>query len=375
LTEPIQGDVIYRALMDGVSIIMAANVRIPPGVAKGIFRAARDLDSAVILEIARSECNLDGGYTGMLPKDYRDFTCSAAEEVGHDIWALHADHITLKKGTREDIQEAKDLIKEQIKSGYTSYAIDASYLYDVTKTDLREALAGNIDVTTELAKYIEKGMKGKSFGLEVEVGEIGKKDKHGHVLTTPEEAVTFLRALDENEVHPQVLAIANGSSHGNTYDEKGNLIEQVSIDISQTKAVAKAIRENNFDVRIAQHGITGTPRELINRVFPKRDIIKGNVGTFWQNIVLDTYKVYEPQLYDDIYHWTIKNFKHKYPEKADNEIFGSNAKYAIKEFYDRIHNVSEETTETLEAVAYSEARIFLKAFNSRGTAETVRKTL
>jgi fructose-bisphosphate aldolase class II len=375
VTEPIQGDVIYRALMDRGSIIMAANVRIPPGVAKGMFRAAKDLDSAVILEIARSECNLDGGYTGMLPKDYRDFTCSAAEEVGHDIWALHADHITLKKGTKEDIQEAKELIKEQINCGYTSYAIDASYLYDVTKTDLREALAGNIDVTTELAKYIEKDMKGKSFGLEVEVGEIGKKDQHGHVLTTPEEAVTFLRALEENDVHPQVLAIANGSTHGNIYDEKGNLIEQVSINIPQTKAVAKAIRENNFDVRIAQHGITGTPRELINRVFPKGDIIKGNVGTFWQNIVFDVYKVYEPQLYDDIYNWTIENYKPKNPGKADNEIFGSNAKYAIKEFYDRIHNVSEETTETIEAVAYSEARIFLKAFSSGGSAEVVRKTL
>ena len=375
MTLPIPGDVMYKALMDKGVIIMAANVRVTPGVAKGIFRAAKDLDSAVILEIAKSECDLNRGYTGMLPSDYSDFTCEAAEIADHDIWALHADHITLKKGTPDDISETKALIDAQIEAGYTSFAIDASYLFDVSKRDLRDALAGNIAVTTELAKYIDEGMKGKSFGLEVEVGEIGKKNEHGHVLTTPEEAITFLKALKENDVYPQVLAIANGSSHGNIYDDRGNLIEQVSIDIPQTKAVAKAIRENKLEVRLAQHGITGTPRELINRVFPKGDIIKGNVGTFWQNIVLDTYKVYEPELYKDLYNWTLGKYKPKYPNKADNEIFGSNVKNALIEFYDRIHSVDEETTDTIEAIAYAEARVFMKAFSSEGSAEIVRKVL
>lgn len=375
MTKPIPGDIIYKSLMDKGAIIMAANVRVTPGVANGIFRAAKDLDSAVILEIAKSECDLNRGYTGMLPSDYAAFSCDASELADHDIWALHADHITLKKGTPEDIAEAKALIDGQIKAGFTSYAIDASYLFDLTKSDLREALAGNIEVTTELAKYIEKGMRGKSFGLEVEVGEIGKKNEHGHVLTTPEEAVTFLKGLKENDVHPQVLAIANGSSHGNIYDDRGNLIEQVSIDIPRTKAVAKAIRDNKLQVRIAQHGITGTPRDLINSVFPKGDIIKGNVGTFWQNIVLDTYKVYEPELYRDIYDWTLGKYKSKYPNKADNEIFGSNVKYALKEFYDRIHAVDQETTDTIEAIAYAEARVFLRSFSSEGSASIVRKSL
>jgi fructose-bisphosphate aldolase class II len=311
----------------------------------------------------------------MLPSDYSVFTHKAAEIVSHDIWALHADHITLKKGTPDDISEAKALIDAQIEAGYTSFAIDASYLFDVSKRALRYALAGNIDVTTELAKYIEKAMKGKSFGLEVEVGEIGKKNEQGHVLTTPEEAVTYLTALKENDVYPQALAIANGSSHGNIYDDRGNLIEQVSIDIPQTKAVAKAIRENNLEVRLAQHGITGTPRDLINRVFPKGDIIKGNVGTFWQNIVLDTYKVYETELYKDLYNWTLEKYKPKNPNKADNEIFGSNVKNALIEFYNRIHSVDEETTDTIEAIAYAEARVFMKAFSSNGSAEIVRKAL
>ena len=47
-------------------------------------------------------------------------------------------------------------------------------------------------------------MNGKEFGLEVEVGEIGRKDTEGLVLTRPEEAVGFIQALNENDVHPHV---------------------------------------------------------------------------------------------------------------------------------------------------------------------------
>ena len=372
MSNPIPGSKMFEALKDKGTIILAANVRITPGVAEGIFRAAKDLDSAVIFEIAKSECNLGVGYTGMKPCDYAEQIKNAAEKVGVDVWSLHADHITLKKGTPEDIADAKQLIDSQIEHGFTSFAIDASYLFDVNENDLHKALSKNISVTTELAKYLESKMDGKPYGLEAEVGEIGKKNEYGHIVTSPEEAVTFITALNENGVYPQVLAIANGSTHGNIYDERGNVIEQVSIDIPQTKAVAKALRDNKLNVRIAQHGITGTPRELINTMFPRGDIIKGNVGTFWQNIVLDTYKVYQPDLYRDMYNWTIQTYKSKNPDKADNEIFGKNVKYAIKEFYDRIHSVDDETVRTLEAIAYAEARVFIKAFNSQGTATIIR---
>ncbi|MFQ6061574.1 MAG: hypothetical protein ACE5KT_01610 [Methanosarcinales archaeon] len=53
-----------------------------------------------------------------------------------------------------------------------------------------------------------------------------------------------------------------------------------------------ALNQIISDLNIAQHGITSTPIELINTQFPKGDIIKGNVGTFWQNLVWDIIKVY-----------------------------------------------------------------------------------
>ncbi|MCL7413184.1 MAG: class II fructose-bisphosphate aldolase, partial [ANME-2 cluster archaeon] len=253
--EPKAGSLLFSNLKDKGTIILAANLRIGL-VNRGIFRAAKDMDAALIVELARSESDLERGYTGQTPADFARMAKEAARDVGFDIWALHADHIGIKKGTPEDIEGTKELVSAQIDAGFTSFAIDASHLFNFQGGDLREELAGNINATTEVAKHIEERIAGREYGLEVEVGEIGREDESGRVLTRPEEAVTFIRALNENGIKPHVLAIANGSAHGNTYDALGNIIEQVSIDIPQTMAVARALRDNNLEVRIAQHGIT-----------------------------------------------------------------------------------------------------------------------
>jgi fructose-bisphosphate aldolase, class II len=371
---PIPGSTIFHAISGQKTIIMAANTRIAT-VARGIFKAAKDTDSAVFMELARSECDLKGGYTGLTPKDFSEKMREAAQEVQFDIWALHADHITIKTGEATEIEGTKQLIDAQISAGYTSFAIDASHLFNFDGKNVREELDTNIRATSDLALYIKNRMKGKDFGLEVEVGEIGRKDNHGLILTKPEEAVEFIKALNANGVYPQVLAIANGSTHGHVYDEKGNVIEQLSIDIPQTKAVAKALRENNLHAGIAQHGITGTPRDLINQHFPKGDIIKGNVGTFWQDVVFNTLKVYEPALYKNIQEWTLEKYRASNPGKKDSQIFDGNCKFAIKEFFKEIYAVEEETEQAIQAMAYAESLVFFRAFSSYGSASRVRKAL
>jgi fructose-bisphosphate aldolase, class II len=230
-------------------------------------------------------------------------------------------------------------------------------------------------VTTELAHYIKSRMNNREFGLEVEVGEIGRKDTGGLILTKPEEAVEYIRALNENNVFPHALAIANGSSHGHTYDAQGNVVEQLSIDIPQTKAIAESLRKNHLKVGIAQHGITGTPRELINLHFPKGDIIKGNVGTFWQDVAFNTFKVYEPALYKEIQDWTLEKYRPLNPGKKDRQIFDGNCKMAIKEFYKQIYSVEEATEQAMVAMAYAESLLFFRAFGAYGTASAVRKSL
>ncbi len=369
--KPLPGNILFDSVRDQDCIIMAVNVRIMPGVAKGIMRAAKDLNTPVIFELAKSESDLKGGYTGLTPANFSRRTHEIAEKVQYNKWVLHADHITVKKGTDEEIADTKKLIQAQIDNGFTSFAIDPSYLYQVGKGALREELRKNIDVTTELTKFIDEKIEGKPYGLEVEVGEIGRTDEHGRVITTPEEATTFIGALHENGVKPHVLAIANGSVHGLSYDEKGNIIEQVSIDIPRTREIVKTLKDKGYNIRIAQHGITGTPRELIAKVFPKGDIIKGNVGTFWMNLAWEVFQLYEPRLYEEIWNWTLDTYREKTPDKSDKEIFGKNSKLAIKEFFDQIYSVSDDTINALEARGYAEALMFFKAFGSPGKASLI----
>ncbi|MFC1800496.1 class II fructose-bisphosphate aldolase [Nanoarchaeota archaeon] len=373
--KPIAGSKLFNALRVHKCIIMAWNGRIDAGVIKGLFRAAKEMDAALMMELARTECNLQGGYTGFTPETYNQACQKASEETGHDIWAQHADHTFVKKGTPEEIAEVKELIKGQIAAGYTSFAIDASHLFNFEGKSTIEELDPNIKTTIELANFIKQEYDGDDFGLEVEVGEIGRKDTGGMVLTTPEEATIYITTLNQAGIKPHVIAIANGSTHGNVYDNDGNMIEQVSINIEQTKAIAKALEDQGSKVRIAQHGITGTPLHLIKEKFPHGDIIKGNVATFWMNLVWDILKEKQPELYKEIWDWTISKYKETMPDKKDNEIFGKTSKYAVKEFKQKLDNLDAETKKIIEDKTYEEAKKFFQAFKAEGSAKIVRDTL
>lgn len=373
---PIQGSYIFKALYQEKCIVMACNVRIVPGIARGIFRAAKEMDSVVILEIAKSESNLDKGYTGMTPGEYGEQIKQAAREIGFDIWALHADHITLKKGTPEEIEQVKKLILHYIESDFTSFALDGSFLFNMNGKNVEEELKDNIRVTIELAKFIEENYGSKDFGLEVEVGEIGKKNADGLIKTTPEEAVCFIKALKKEDITPHVFGIANGSTHGNIFDKDGKPIAQVTIDIPQTIKVAKALHSAGLGVRIAQHGITGTPLDIIQDKFPHGEILKGNVGTNWMNLFWEVLEVEEPKLMAEIKQWTKETYKDaaaKKGVKSDEQLFGIYGKNAIMHFYDELHSLSTSTLKALENKAYDSAKSFFIAFKSKGSATKVRE--
>jgi len=326
---------ILRGLGEAKVILMACNTRIKH-VVPGIMRAAEELDAVVGFEMAKSEGHIDGGYTGQDPKTYFETIVGYAEEVGFTKpFFIHGDHITVKNTSEKEIEEARKLIAAELENGYTSFAIDASF----------NPIPDNIRITTDLAQPIlEAGL-----GLEVEVGEVGPTGKEA-TLTTVEEAEEFITGLNDNGVHPDLLAINNGSKHGNYLEG-----EKIFIDLERTGEIFEKVRP--FGVYIAQHGITGTPLHLVGR-FADYGIRKGNVGTQWQNIA---HEGLPRDLMDEMRKWA--------QEK------GKDIKMATKPFKEQIDNIPKENRDWIANKAYEEAKALIKAFRAEGTASMVLEGL
>jgi len=208
---------IFRILRDEKVIVMACNARIRH-VIPGIIRAAEELDSVVAFELAKSEGGTDGGYTGQTPEIFFQTVVEYAERIKlSKPFFIHGDHTTVKDTSPEAFQSAKEQIETEVKAGYTSIAIDASF----------NELEDNIRITSQLATLIHP----YGLGLEVEVGEVKSAGQEAS-LTTVEEATTFIESLADNKAHPDLLAINNGSKHGNYLTG-----EKVFIDLERTKEI------------------------------------------------------------------------------------------------------------------------------------------
>jgi fructose-bisphosphate aldolase class II len=237
----------------------------------------------------------------------------------------------VKSTAAEAIASARELIEAQLAAGYTSFAIDVSF----------NELPENIAITTELAKPIIK----QNLGLEVEVGEIKSAGQEAEI-TTVSEAVDFIRGLRDNGVYPDLLAINNGSKHGNYLEG-----EKISIDLKRTGEIYQAIKE--FGVCIAQHGVTGTPLHLVGR-FADYGIRKANVGTQWQNVA---HAGLPEGLMAKMRAWAAENKK--------------DIKMAAKPFKSEIDAMPAGFQQKIADQAYEEAKVFIQAFRAVGTASKV----
>jgi len=326
---------ILRALKAEPVIVMACNTRIQH-VIPGIMRAAEELDAVVGFELARSECSLEGGYTGFTPDLYVRTVIQYAHDTGFTKpFFIHADHITVKSTAPEAIASAQALIAAQLAAGYTSFAIDASF----------NELPDNISITVALAQPIVA----QNLGLEVEVGEIKSAGQEGEI-TTVAEARDFITGLRERGIEPDMLAINNGSKHGNYLEG-----EEISIDLERTGEIYQAIKD--YGVCIAQHGVTGTPLHLVGR-FADYGIRKANVGTQWQNVA---HAGLPPDLMATMRAWAVENKK--------------DIKFATKPFKAQIDAIPTEFQDRIAQTAYADAKELLQAFRSTGTASQVLAAL
>jgi fructose-bisphosphate aldolase class II len=326
---------IFKVLRDEKVIIMACNTRIKH-VIPGILRAAEELDSIVALELAKTEGSVDGGYTAQTPQVFFETIIEYAEEIGFTKpFFIHGDHTTVKDTSLEALKSAREQIEAELEAGYTSIAIDASF----------NELEDNIRITTQLAELIRP----YELGLEVEVGEVKSAGQEGQ-LTTVKEASTYINALLDNGVRPDLLAINNGSKHGNYLEG-----EKVFIDLDRTREVFDAVRPKG--VCIAQHGITGTPMTVVGK-FADYGIRKGNVGTEWQNIA---HQFLPKDLMDQMKKWASENKK--------------DIKFTTREFKQQIDSIPQTNVKQVEQKAYQTACDFIKAFRAENLAGLVKAKL
>jgi fructose-bisphosphate aldolase class II len=326
---------IFKVLRDEKVIIMACNTRIRH-VIPGIMRAAEELDSIVAFELAKSEGGIDCGYTGQTPQIFFETVVEYAEETGFSKpFFIHGDHTTVKDTSPEAFQSAKEQIQAELEAGYTSIAIDASF----------NELEDNIRITSQLATFILP----YDLGLEVEVGEVRHTGQEA-TITTIEEATAFIDGLGENGINPDLLAINNGSKHGNYLEG-----EKIFIDLKRTGEIFSAIKPQG--ICIAQHGITGTPLDVVGQ-FADYGIRKGNVGTEWQNIA---HQFMPKDLMDQMKKWAQENKK--------------DVKFATREFKKDIDSIPQKHVKLIEQKAYETACSFIKAFRAEDLASLVKEKL
>jgi fructose/tagatose bisphosphate aldolase len=352
-TPLVNGKALYDAARKANAMIMAANIRCRLPL-EGIIRASMATQAPVVYEIAKSEL----GYTEFDPMSFVEFIVEENDRLGNSSvpFAIHGDHITVKNP--DEKEEVAKLVALELEAGFTSFAIDASYMENEQ----------NLATTLELAKPVVEG----GFALEVELGEIGAKSGSAEGFTQPDEASWFIGELVKGGIHPNLLAINNGSIHGTYF---GATQEGIQLDL--TKEIWEAIQP--WDVDIAQHGITGTSLDKIT-LFIHHGIRKGNVGTFWQNIsfglamnqngnaittpekhyIKRPYRGIPDELWKKMWEWA---------EETGNT--GGNIKKANKAFADELNGVPEECRKRVSRQACEEAIRLFEATNSAGLAGEV----
>jgi len=250
----VSGKVIDRAMLKkGNAISIAANGR-NNLIIRGSLRAAQKANSALIIEIAKSEGGTDA-YCAVNYWNMARQVDAACNEMGITIpVAIHADHYGIKN--RADILKARIEIPSLFEAGITSIAIDASHMSD------DENLLANINLNPFIPSWA---------GLETEVGEI--KGKAG--LSTVEEATFLMQGLNAHDIFPDWIALNNGTTHGIEASDQG-------IQVELTAEIHQALTA--YHVSGAQHGTSGNSSERLRNIAAKTLTTKGNVATALQMI-------------------------------------------------------------------------------------------
>jgi fructose-bisphosphate aldolase class II len=111
----------------------------------------------------------------------------------------------------------------------------------------------------------------KWAGLECEVGEI----KGDIGLSTPADALFLIQGLNAHDIHPDWIALNNGTTHGIQASSAG-------IQVELTSEIHKAVAP--YGLSGAQHGTSGNSSERLREIAQKTRTTKANVATALQMV-------------------------------------------------------------------------------------------
>ncbi|KPK27532.1 MAG: ketose-bisphosphate aldolase [Desulfobacterales bacterium SG8_35_2] len=248
----VSGKVIDRAMLaKGKAMTIAANGR-NHFIIRGALAAAQRANSAIIIEIAKSEGGA-GAYCAVNYWNIARQVDAICNELGITIpVAIHADHYGIKSD--EDIAAAKIEIPTLFDAGITSIAIDASHLPD------DQNLLANIALNPFVPDWA---------ALETEVGEI----KGSQGLSTVEEALFLIQGLNAHGIFPDWIALNNGTTHGIEASDQG-------IQVELTAQIHESL--GKYKVSGAQHGTSGNSSERLRAIAALTRTTKANVATALQ---------------------------------------------------------------------------------------------
>jgi fructose-bisphosphate aldolase, class II len=336
-------------LKKGKAICMAANGR-NQFVIRGALRAAQRANSALIVEIARSEGGT-GAYCAVNLWNIARQVDAICNELNITVpVAVHADHYGIKKEL--DIAPAKTEIPSLFDAGITSIAIDASHMPD------DQNLLASIDII--------KSVVPEWAGLETEVGEI--KGKEG--LSTVDEALFLIQGLNAHDIFPNWIALNNGTTHGIQTSDEG-------IHVELTAEIHNALEK--YDVSGAQHGTSGNNSDRLREIAQNTRTTKANVATGLQMISWGL----EVNDYGNAILDSEGNFIKVKGEGASEEVWqemvqfaqekgwkGGNFKKLNLPFESKLlaqpRQIRERMAARVEAFAYS---MMVNVFNARDTAD------
>ena len=232
----------FEKAFDGKYAIGAFNIN-NMEIIQGVVEAAKNQNSAVILQVSKSALKYAH------PLYLKNMVDAAVEETGLDI-ALHLDH-------GPDLETCKQCIE----AGFTSVMYDGSHL------DYEE----NVAKTKEVVEYAHA----RGIVVEAELGKLAGVEDDVNVdaahatYTDPDQAVDFVKRTGVDS-----LAIAIGTSHG-AYKFKG----EAKLDFDRLAEITAKLEAAGFHkYPIVLHGASSVDPssvETCNQYGGKIDGAKG----------------------------------------------------------------------------------------------------